>query len=88
MSREVVTVAELWEEWTVGRDGFWSVEELDSKWGSKWRGKDRKWINIRKKVVNAVKDLMNDLGLSAESAINCSSECHERTPLVSRPRSI
>lgn len=69
MSRQVVTVSDLWDEWKIGRDGFWSVEELEKKWGTKWRRNDRKWFNIRKKVIEAVEDLRRDLGLSVPSAI-------------------
>jgi len=69
MSRQVVTVSNLWDEWKIGLDGFWSVEELDRRWGTKWRRNDRKWFNIRKKVVDAIEDLQLDLGLSASSAI-------------------
>ena len=54
----------------VGQDGFWSIEELESKWGTKWRSHDRKWFNIRKKIIDAVNDLQKDLGLSSSSAIS------------------
>ncbi|KAG2214030.1 hypothetical protein INT45_001993, partial [Circinella minor] len=70
MSRQVATVTDLWDEWMVGRDGFWSIEELESKWGTKWRSHDRKWFNIRKKIIDAVNDLQKDIGLSSSSAIS------------------
>ncbi|KAG2216055.1 hypothetical protein INT45_013619 [Circinella minor] len=64
MSRQVATVTDFWDEWMVGRDGFWSIEELESK------SHDRKWFNIRKKIIDAVNDLQKDLGLSSSSAIS------------------
>lgn len=69
MSRQVTTVCDLWDEWTIGRDGFWSVQELEDKWGAKWRKDDRKWFNIRKKIIDSVEDLQLDLGLSPTSAV-------------------
>ncbi|KAK4520942.1 uncharacterized protein ATC70_006826 [Mucor velutinosus] len=69
MSRQVTTVCDLWDEWTIGRDGFWSVQELEDKWGAKWRKDDRKWFNIRKKIIDSVEDLQLDLGLSPASAV-------------------
>ncbi|KAG2219716.1 hypothetical protein INT45_006048 [Circinella minor] len=69
MSRQVLTVNDLWAEWTLGRDGFWPVQELDNKWGTKWRRGDKKWFNIRKKVIDAVNDLQENLGLTPTTAI-------------------
>ena len=37
LSREISTVPDLWREWTVGLAGLPSVEELDRRYGSKWR---------------------------------------------------
>lgn len=69
MSRQVATVSDLWDEWSVGRDGNWSVQELEEKWGTKWRREDKKWFNLRKKIVDAISDLEKDLGLSTPRAI-------------------
>ncbi|KAK4517486.1 uncharacterized protein ATC70_000825 [Mucor velutinosus] len=70
MSRQVTTVCDLWDKWTISRDGFWSVQELEDKWGAKWRKDDRKWFNIRKKIIDSVEDLQLDLGLSPASTVS------------------
>ncbi|CEP17702.1 hypothetical protein [Parasitella parasitica] len=70
MSRGVHTVADLWKEWTLGLGGFWSIQDMDAKYGTAWRKDDRKWYNLRKKVIEAVKKLQNDLGLSPPTAID------------------
>ncbi|KAI9351722.1 hypothetical protein BD770DRAFT_412903 [Pilaira anomala] len=59
MSRQVVTVYGLWDEWKIGRDGFLSVEELEKKNGEE----------MIESVIEAVEDLRRDLGLSVLSAI-------------------
>ncbi|CEP11593.1 hypothetical protein [Parasitella parasitica] len=70
MSRGVYTVADLWKEWTLGLDGFWSIQDMDAKYGTAWRKDDRKWYNLRKKEIEAVKKLQNDLGLSPPTAMD------------------
>ena len=37
MCRAVRTVEDLWREWTVGLQGQPSIDELDRRWGSRWR---------------------------------------------------
>lgn len=44
---EVKTVSALWDEWTLGRSGNYSVKELEEKWGTKWRRDDMKYFGIR-----------------------------------------
>ena len=39
LSREVKTIPDLWQEWTVGLPGKPSIEELDRRWGPRWRRK-------------------------------------------------
>ncbi|KAI9271892.1 hypothetical protein BDA99DRAFT_501253 [Phascolomyces articulosus] len=69
MSRQVTVVEGFGNEWQFGRDGDWSVEELENNHDKRWRGKDRKWINLRKKVIEAIDDLQTDLGLSPAATI-------------------
>jgi hypothetical protein len=57
MSRQVSNVHDLYNEWTIDRDGFWSIEELEEKWGTRWRRNDRKWFNLRNKIIEAIHDL-------------------------------
>lgn len=69
MDRSVKTVVKLWEEWKEGLEGNWPVEYLEREYKAKWRKGDNKWFNIRKRVIEAVEDLQQDVGLSAEEAI-------------------
>lgn len=69
MSREVVTISDLWQEWEYGRDGNWPVKELEKDWGTKWRKNDRKWFNIRLHIINAIETLKKERNFSTDSAI-------------------
>lgn len=35
--RPITRIAEVWTEWTVGIDGYLSVQKLDEGWGARWR---------------------------------------------------
>ena len=37
LSRGILTILDLWREWTVGLGGQLSVEALDERWGLRWR---------------------------------------------------
>lgn len=37
LSRSIVTVNELWNEWSEGLDGGPAIYRLEDKWGSRWR---------------------------------------------------
>ncbi len=37
LSRKISTIPEMWREWTVGTIGCPSVEELDQRYGTRWR---------------------------------------------------
>ena len=68
MSRKVVTVETLWKEWHDGIEGLWPVKDLEKDHGTKWRRNDMKWYNIRKKIIDAVEDLMQDKQLSTRGS--------------------
>ena len=57
MKRNIVSLREIWQEWTVGIDGKPSVQELDAKYGTKWRQKacDRKLYSNRKCLITEIK---------------------------------
>ncbi|CEP15312.1 hypothetical protein [Parasitella parasitica] len=69
MSRNIKTVKQLYEEWTLGLNGYWPVQQLEEEWGTKWRQGDKKCISLRRHVVDAVNDLVTDLHLSIDEAI-------------------
>lgn len=55
LSREVVTVTDLWREWTVGLGGLPSVASLDAAYGSRWRSpSERQYYSMRKVLIDEI----------------------------------
>ncbi|KAN0079726.1 Transcriptional activator of glycolytic enzymes domain containing protein [Elaphomyces granulatus] len=53
------TITDLWKEWTVGLGGQPSVEDLDERWGSRWRhGAEFQSYPRRKVVITEIKWLV------------------------------
>lgn len=71
MSRELVSVQDLWQEFKVGYRGGPSVEQMEATYGRAWRSdaKESKWYNRRKCIINRVQLYMETFGLEAEAAI-------------------
>jgi hypothetical protein len=57
LSREVYTIPDLWLEWTVGLAvGLPSIDELDHRWGTRWRSpKERQYYSTRKVIIDEVR---------------------------------
>jgi hypothetical protein len=57
MNREATTILDLWREWTVGvLPGKPSIEQLNEKYGSKWRvGKEANFYSTRKVLIDEIK---------------------------------
>jgi len=57
LSREVYTIPDLWREWTVGLAvGLPSIDDLDRRWGSRWRSpKERQYYSTRKVIIDEVR---------------------------------
>jgi hypothetical protein len=57
LSREVCTIPDLWREWTVGLAvGLPSIDELDRRWGARWRSpKERQYYSTRKVIIDEVR---------------------------------
>ncbi len=53
LSRKISTIPEIWREWTVGTICCPSVEELDQRYGSRWRPehKERQFYSVQKVIV-------------------------------------
>ena len=51
------TIPDLWREWTVGLAvGLPSIDELDRRWGSRWRSpKERQYYSTRKVIIDEVR---------------------------------
>lgn len=55
LSRQVVTVPDLWREWTVGLGGLPSVAALDAAYGSSWRSpSERQYYSMRKVIIDEI----------------------------------
>ena len=68
----VNTIREIWEEWSMGLNGFLSTRELEEGWGAKWRRNisglktENGW---RKKVVMLINELSQKQGWSVVLAL-------------------
>jgi hypothetical protein len=72
MSRAVKTVARLWDEWTIGLAGCPSIQELDSRWGSRWRAGRRseiQWYSLRLEVIKEIRRIAQIQRIGEEAAM-------------------
>jgi hypothetical protein len=69
LSRGLDTVADVWQEYTVGIDGP-AVEQLDVQFGAKWRSAatERKFYSRRSRIYNKLRELMHS-GMSESDAV-------------------
>jgi len=78
LSRQVVTVPDLWREWTVGLGGLPSVAALDAAYGSRWRSpSERQYYSMRKVIIDEVTAMAGN-GLDDQEAISAAIEALER----------
>jgi hypothetical protein len=55
LSRQVVTIPDLWREWTIGLGGLPSVAALDAAYGSRWRPPaERQYYSMRKVIIDEI----------------------------------
>jgi hypothetical protein len=55
LSRQVMTIPDLWKEWTVGLGGLPSVASLDAVYGSHWRLRsERQYYSMRKVIIDEI----------------------------------
>lgn len=54
LSRSVLTIPELWRQWTVGVNGSPSIATLDQQYGSRWRTKhsETQYYCVRKVIID------------------------------------
>ena len=72
MSRAVRTVDRLWHEWTVGFAGSPSIQELDSRWGSRWRAGRRselQWYSLRLEAIKEIRRIAQAQRIGEEAAM-------------------
>lgn len=65
------TVQDLWREWKLGMNGQRPMEELEAKWGIKWRqGKGQgPWWTRRKRIIDQIELVRTTRGCSFEEAV-------------------
>ena len=67
---EVRTVADLWQEWKVGLRGAPPIEELEQRWGARWRPQAaQKTAFCRRKVILDEINRLVDLGQTIDLAV-------------------
>lgn len=78
LSRQVVTVPDLWREWTVGLGGLPSVAALDAAYGSRWRSPlERQYYSMRKVIIDEIMAMAGN-SLDDQEAIAAAIEALER----------
>lgn len=56
LSRDIRTIPALWREWTTGLAGMPSVEELDRRYGCKWRPRgEAQYYSTRKRIIDEIR---------------------------------
>lgn len=58
MDKTVSTVAELWREWTEGRNGGPAVQDLDRLYGARWRANNHalgQFYSLRRTIIDEVR---------------------------------
>lgn len=57
MARNITTINQLWEEWTVGLNGQPSIEELDRSYGPAWRpgNTERQYYGRRRVIISEIR---------------------------------
>ena len=69
----VITVADVWTEWTQGLNGYLPVSELTSRWETRWRRNNagmKTEGGRRKKIITLIDDLSRQPGWSAKLALD------------------
>ena len=56
MNRELRTARQLWDEWFTGINGGPSIDQMNQKWGSKWRAdaKENNFYSRRKAIIDEI----------------------------------
>jgi hypothetical protein len=55
LSRNAMTILDLWREWTVGLGGLPSMMSLDATYGSRWRSSsERQYYSMRKVLIDEI----------------------------------
>jgi hypothetical protein len=84
LSRQVVTVPDLWREWTIGLGGLPSVAALDAAYGSRWRSpSERQYYSMRKVIIDEILAMAGN-SLDNQEAIEAAIEALEQQRVKAR----
>lgn len=78
----VTQISEIWDEWSIGLNGFLPTRELEERWGAKWRRNNpglKTENGRRKKVIQLVEDLSRKPGWSIKLALRFLQDRYEGT---------
>ena len=72
MSRTLITVHDVWKEWTEGLGGWPSVIQMEREHKTRWRNKsegDKKLFQRRKVIIDCVHSICKNRGYSVDLAL-------------------
>ena len=72
LSRQIVTMKELWNEWTLGINGSPSVLQLNQQFKTKWRtnATETKFYSRRLLIINGIKSVASRLQITENEALD------------------
>ncbi|KAL0082300.1 transcriptional activator of glycolytic enzymes-domain-containing protein [Phycomyces blakesleeanus] len=73
-TKGVQTITELWKEWHTGLFGGFPVYEMETRFGDSLKEGDRQSFNIRKKIVECIKEYAVNNSISEEKAVELAEE--------------
>lgn len=71
MSRGILTITDLWREWTEGLCGGHAVIDLERLWGVRWRKeeKEKKFFNRRRVIIKEIEKYATAHNISMQTAV-------------------
>ncbi|KAG2191915.1 hypothetical protein INT47_003351 [Mucor saturninus] len=69
MSRGIVSVNDLWREWTEGLCGGHAIKDLEKRWGTRWR-KEKKFFNRRRLIINEIERYASQNNITTRTAVD------------------
>jgi len=72
MSRGIVSIPDLWREWSEGLCGNHAVSDLEKRWGTQWRRseKEKKFFNRRYIILKEIERYAHEHGISIQTAVD------------------
>jgi hypothetical protein len=72
MNRQIRTVEKLYEEWTVGLQGCFSIAELDRRYGCDWRrgrGPEIQYYSLRREIILEIDRIAGHDNINKDTAM-------------------